>query len=253
MSYRLRPAERILAAMLFSALVCAGGCSGTPSEEDLGKKLVPPPKEVESKPAPDVYQVKLETSDGDVIIEVNRDWAPRGADRFYTLVKIGFYDNCRFFRVIDGFMAQCGMNGDPRVMADWDNANIKDDPVKQSNLRGFVTFAKTGMPNSRSTQFFINYRDNSNLDRDGFAPFGRVIKGMDVVDGFFSGYGEGAPDGRGPSQNMIKQEGNAYLKKNFPQLDYIIKASIHSAGEKAAGQKTSESKTKPNGKKKTGA
>lgn len=170
--------------------------------------------------APAVYKVKLDTSAGPVVIEVHRDWAPLGADRFYNLVKNGFYDNVRFFRVISGFMAQGGMNGDPAIQALWGKNNFKDDPVKQSNKRGFVTFAKTGAPNSRSTQFYINYADNSALDPQGFAPFGQVVSGMEFVDKFYT-YGKNVPD-----QGRITAEGNAYLQKEYPKLDYIKKATI---------------------------
>jgi len=176
--------------------------------------------------APPVFNVLFQTSAGDFVVEVHRDWAPNGADRFYNLVKNGFYDGCRFFRVLSGFMAQTGMNGDPAIQQVWSRSNISDDPVKQSNKRGYVTFAQTSAPNSRSTQFFINFGDNSGLDQQRFAPFGRVTKGMDVVDKLFSGYGEGAPNGSGPSQGNIMMQGNAYLQKDFPKLDYIKKASI---------------------------
>jgi peptidyl-prolyl cis-trans isomerase A (cyclophilin A) len=176
--------------------------------------------------APETFKAKLDTTKGIVVITVHRAWAPTGADRFYNLVKNGFYDNCRFFRVLDDFMAQVGINGNPSVQSNWRNATIQDDPVKQSNKRGFVTFAKTGAPNSRSTQFFINFKDNSSLDKSGFAPFGEVTGGLDVVDKLYSGYGEGAPSGRGPEQARIQSEGNAYLTKDFPKLDYIKKGTI---------------------------
>jgi peptidyl-prolyl cis-trans isomerase A (cyclophilin A) len=175
--------------------------------------------------APDTYKVNLDTTKGLIVIDVHRDWAPNGADRFYNLVKSGFYDNVRFFRVIPGFMAQFGIHGDPQVAAAWRPAQIKDDPVKQSNNRGFVTFATAG-PNTRTTQLFINFKDNSPLDKQGFAPFGQVSKGMDVVDKIYDGYGEGAPSGRGPEQGRLQSEGNAYLEKNFPKLDYIKTATI---------------------------
>jgi peptidyl-prolyl cis-trans isomerase A (cyclophilin A) len=148
-----------------------------------------------------------------------------GADRFYELVKSGFYDGARFFRVLPGFMAQFGIAADPQVNAKWKDSNIQDDPVKQSNAAGMLTFAKTGAPNSRTTQMFINTGNNARLDADGFAPIGQVITGLDVVQSFYNGYGEGAPDGRGPSQDQIKAEGNAYLEKGFPQLDFIKKAT----------------------------
>jgi peptidyl-prolyl cis-trans isomerase A (cyclophilin A) len=169
--------------------------------------------------APATYKVRLDTTAGPVVIEVHRDWAPLGADRFYNLVKNGFYDNVRFFRVIPGFMAQGGMNGDPAIQKLWGRNNFPDDPVKQSNKRGFVTFAKTQAPNSRSTQFFINYRDNSNLDSQGFAPFGQVLSGMEAVDKF-EAY-KNVPD-----QGLITAEGNAYLQRDYPKLTVIKKATI---------------------------
>jgi peptidyl-prolyl cis-trans isomerase A (cyclophilin A) len=175
--------------------------------------------------APENYKVKLDTSKGPVVIDVRRDWAPNGADRFYNLVKNGFYDDTRFFRVISGFMVQFGINGDPAISAPWRTATIKDDPVKQSNKRGTITFATSG-PNSRTSQVFINFADNAGLDGQGFAPFGQINSGMNVVDALFSGYGEGAPRGRGPDQGRIQREGNAYLVKDFPNLDYVKKATI---------------------------
>jgi len=175
--------------------------------------------------APAVYKVKFDTSKGAFVVEVNRAWAPQGADRFYNLVKNGFFDNVRFFRVITGFMVQFGINGDPNVMARMRGAPIKDDPVTQSNKRGMITFATAG-PNTRTTQVFINFNDNSNLDGMGFAPFGRVVSGMNVVDSINAEYGEGAPRGRGPDQSRMQAEGNAYLQKEFPRLDYVKKATI---------------------------
>ena len=175
--------------------------------------------------APPVYKVNVDTSRGRFVLEVHRDWAPVGADRFYNLVKNGFFDNARFFRVISGFMVQFGINADPKISAVWQDANIKDDPVRQSNQRGAITFATAG-PNTRTTQVFINFADNRGLDRQGFAPFGRVISGMDAVDALYSGYGEGAPSGRGPDQGRIESQGNAYLSQNFAKLDYIKKATI---------------------------
>lgn len=175
--------------------------------------------------APATYRVKLDTSKGPVVIEVTRAWAPNGADRFYNLVKNGFYDNVRFFRVISGFMVQFGINGDPRIQAGWRTAAIPDDPVTQSNKRGMITFATAG-PNTRTSQVFINFGDNAMLDSRGFAPFGRVVSGMEVVDKLYAGYGEGAPSGRGPDQSRIQAEGNAYLTRDFPNLDYVKKATI---------------------------
>jgi cyclophilin family peptidyl-prolyl cis-trans isomerase len=184
--------------------------------------------------APATYKVKFQTSKGDFVVEVTRAWAPHGADRFYNLVKNGFYDNARFFRVIKDFMVQFGINGDPAVNAVWQQARIPDDPVQQSNKRGMVTFATAG-PNTRTTQVFINYADrNASLDGQGFAPFGMVVEGMEVVDTLYSGYGEGAPQGMGPEQGRSQSEGNAYLTKSFPSLDYTKKATIMPAEAKKA-------------------
>jgi peptidyl-prolyl cis-trans isomerase A (cyclophilin A) len=175
--------------------------------------------------APAIYKVRFDTSKGTFVLEIHRDWAPNGADRFYNLAKNGFFNNNRFFRVISGFMVQFGINGDPRISAVWQNANIPDDPVRESNHRGYITFATAG-PNTRTTQVFINYADNRGLDSQGFSPFGRVISGMNVVDALYAGYGEGAPQGQGPEQDRIQKEGNAYLMSNFPKLDYVKKATI---------------------------
>lgn len=175
--------------------------------------------------APATYKVKFDTTKGAFTVQVTRAAAPLGADRFYNLVKSGFYDNVRFFRVVSGFMVQFGINGDPAVMANWRGAPIQDDPVKQSNKRGSITFAMAG-PNTRTSQVFINFVDNANLDGMGFAPFGQVTAGMDVVDKLNAEYGEGAPRGRGPDQSRMQREGNAYLAKEFPRLDYIKKATI---------------------------
>ena len=176
--------------------------------------------------APEEYTVRLSTTEGPVHIEVTRAWAPRGADRFYNLVKSGYFTDVAFFRVIDGFMAQVGLHGDPRVNAAWRDAKIEDDPVEMSNTRGMVTFATSGA-NSRVNQFFINFGDNSRLDPMGFAPFGKVREGdMAVVDRLYSGYGEGAPRGRGPMQGLIQSRGNEYLRAQFPELDYIESAEI---------------------------
>lgn len=175
---------------------------------------------------PATFQVKFETTKGDFIIEVHRDWSPHGAKRIYELVKAGFYDDCRFFRAIPGFMVQWGIHGDPKVMDKWRDANIPDDrPTgenRKSNLPGYVTFAKSGAPNSRSTQIFVNYNDNSRLDPDGFTPFGHVLSGMDVLESLNSKYGEAASQ----QQQRIQHEGNAFLDKEFPGLDSITKASF---------------------------
>lgn len=188
------------------------------------KKLLDPSK-LTAK-APDLFTVRFDTSKGPIDIEVHRDWAPKGADRFYNLVKNGFYDGARFYRVIPGFMAQFGFNGDPAVNAAWQTASIGDDPVKGTNTRGMVSFAMRG-PDTRTTQLFINYADqNARLDGMGFSPFGKVVAGMEAADALYGGYGEGAPSGRGPDQGRISAEGNKYLNKDFPQLDYIKTAKI---------------------------
>jgi peptidyl-prolyl cis-trans isomerase A (cyclophilin A) len=191
---------------------------------DLSKAKLKTPSAL-TEQAPAAYKAKFDTSKGAFTIEVHRDWAPIGADRFYNLVKNGFFDDCRFFRVLDGFMAQIGINGAPAIQAAWRDARIQDDPVKQSNKRGYVSFATAGK-NTRTTQFFINFGDNASLDKSGFSPFGQVSAGMDIVDKLYSGYGEGAPSGRGPSQGSIQSEGNEYLAKGFPKLDYVKKATI---------------------------
>jgi peptidyl-prolyl cis-trans isomerase A (cyclophilin A) len=175
--------------------------------------------------APATYKARFDTTKGEFVVEVTRAWAPKGADRFYNLVKNGFFDNVRFFRVVSGFMVQFGINGDPGIMARWRAAQIADDPVSQSNTRGMITFATAGA-NTRTTQVFINFGDNAQLDRMGFAPFGRVVSGMNVVDAINAEYGEGAPRGRGPDQSRIQNEGNAYLSKDFPRMDYVKKATI---------------------------
>jgi len=174
--------------------------------------------------APDVFKVRFTTTKGDIVTECHREWAPNGADRLYNLVKLGYYTDIGIYRVVDNFMMQFGIHGDPAVSARWRDARIADDPQVVSNQRGFVTFAKGG-PNSRTTQLFINFENNERLDPMGFPPVCRVIEGMNVVDSIFK-VGEGAPGGPGPSQGRIQMEGNAYLKKDFPKLDYIKSAKL---------------------------
>lgn len=202
-----------------------GGGAGGAGGATVNPALLQPGKLTEKAPAK--YKAVFTTSKGEFVVEVTRDWSPAGADRFYNLVKHGFFNDVRFFRAIKGFMVQFGISGDPALSAVWREANIPDDPVKQSNKRGFVTFAKTGMPNSRSTQIFINYSDgNARLDEMGFSPFGKVVKGMEVVDMLYTEYGEGAPGGLGPNQGRIQMEGNKYLDAEFPKLDYVKFARI---------------------------
>jgi peptidyl-prolyl cis-trans isomerase A (cyclophilin A) len=175
--------------------------------------------------APAVFDAKFVTTKGDFIVEVTRAWSPRGADRFYNLVKYNFFDGAAFFRVIEGFVAQFGVSARPDVSRAWENAKIADDPVTQKNTRGTLTFATAG-PNTRTTQVFINLNDNSNqLDGMGFSPFGKVISGMEVVDKLYSEYGDAPPDGHGPDQNRIQREGKTYIEKAFPLLD-TIKATV---------------------------
>lgn len=220
--------RRTMPALTLLVLACASACGGGEAGNSDGGADVNPLMRPSAfdETAPEEYRAAFQTSEGRFVVAVHRAWAPRGADRFYNLVKSGFYDDIRFFRVIDDFMAQAGMNGDPMIQAQWGAATIEDDPVTQSNTRGRVTFAMTGQPNSRSTQFFINYRDNSNLDELGFAPFGEVVEGMEVVDALYSGYGEGAPRGSGPFQNNIRAAGNEYLDADFPKLSRVVHATI---------------------------
>ena len=211
--------------ILGTAIVAAAGATVAAQSPDLQKiaRLRNPAALTEK--APDTFKANFDTSKGTFTITVNRAWAPLGADRFYNLVKNGFYDDLRFFRVMDGFMAQFGIHGNPTIAKAWMGARLQDDPVKQSNRRGFVTFA-TGGPNTRTTQVFINYRDNANLDKSGFAPFGEVTSGMKVVDSLYGGYGDGAPSGKGPDQQRLQGEGNVYLNKDFPRLDFVKAATI---------------------------
>lgn len=221
---------RRLAAALSSACaaVLLNGCTGkerageaeaTSQAAQAVNPLTNPNAPEMNETAPDVYRVKFETSTGDVEIEVTRAWSPRGADRFYNLVKRGYYDETRFFRVVPRFMVQFGIHGDPQISKWWRNARIADDPVTQSNKRGTITFATSG-EDSRTTQVFINFADNAGLDKQGFSPFGRVVTGMDVVDRINPSYGES------PAQGLIQQQGNTYLQASFPKLDYIKKATI---------------------------
>jgi peptidyl-prolyl cis-trans isomerase A (cyclophilin A) len=213
-----------LALALVVLLVTVGAAAQDATSDEPNPALLNPRLATET--APDEYRVKLETTAGDIVIRVVREWAPNGADRFYNLVKIGYYDNTAFFRVIQGFMAQVGIHGNPEVTAAWYTARIPDDTVRRSNTKGMVTFAMSSQPNSRTTQFFINFGNNSYLDTSRFAAFGKVVEGMDVVQELYSGYGEGAPRGKGPNQGRLMNEGNAYLEAEFDKLDYINRATI---------------------------
>ena len=195
------------------AVLMLGACSGK--------------KSTEMRRGPDQYKVRLETTKGDVVILAHRDWSPAGADHFYELTKMGFYNDNYFFRALKGFVVQWGLNGDPKLNRTWSEITIPDDPPKVSNKVGTVVFAATGNPNSRTTQVFINLGDNSGtLDPQGFTPFGEVIQGMENVQNFFMEYGEGAPNGSGPGQGAIAEVGNPYLEEHFPKLDRIKKAQV---------------------------
>lgn len=247
----IRVALGVLTAGLLTLTGCGGGGdtggdtaatggaeSGTTTQTppETVNPLLDPKSDAMNQEAPATYKVKFETSKGDFVVQVHRRWASRGADRFYNLVKNGYYDEVRFFRVIDDFMVQFGINGDPAVNAVWKQASILDDPVRESNRRGTITFATSGR-NSRTTQVFINFKDNGPLDRQGFSPFGEVIDGMEtVVDELYSGYGEGAPRGAGPNQHQLQAQGNDYLVAEFPQLDYVKKATIIEESDEAPAE-----------------
>ncbi len=221
---RLLPLAALLfGAASFTTLRAEPAKDAKPAAPAAAAALTDPSKFNEK--APDGFKVKFTTTKGDVIIQISRDLSPNGADRFYNLVKGGFFTEIAFFRVIPGFMGQFGIHGDPAVAAAWKVAKIEDDKVKGSNIRGAITFAMAG-PNTRTTQFFINLANNPNLDSSGFSPFGKVIEGMDVINKINGEYGEGAPNGSGPEQGRVQAEGNAYLQKDFPRLDYIKSASV---------------------------
>jgi len=195
---------RFQASIVFAAALALGSLAG---HSPVRAGNLSDPASLNEK-APAVYKAKFDTSKGTFVIEVHRDWAPNGADRFYNLVRAGYYDGVRFFRVLPGFMAQFGIHGDSVVSAAWRNQRIPDDPVRRTNVRGMVSFATAG-PGTRTTQVFINFGNNDRLDAMGFAPFGEVVEGMEVVDRLYDGYGEGAPRGRGPSQERMQAEGAA--------------------------------------------
>jgi peptidyl-prolyl cis-trans isomerase A (cyclophilin A) len=220
---KLAPALLALLALVLIPVACKEKTPPVPPDAAVPAPL--PPATPADPASPESFRVKFETTKGPFTVEINRAWAPKGADRFHRLVTEGYFKDVRFFRVLRGFMAQFGMSGDPALNAKMDSQRISDDPVTQSNKRGMVTFATAG-PNTRSSQFFVNYGDNVPLDSQGFAPFGRVVDGMKVVDAFYGGYGEGAPSGAGPSQDSIRIKGNEYLQRAFPKLDYIKSATI---------------------------
>ena len=230
----------------FCAVTLLAGCSSKPAETPV--EMPQPPAMAPAQPAPQtaavaansallapekaqekapkVFKARFTTTKGDFTVEAHRDWAPHGADRFYNLVKVGYFDDAAFFRAVTGFMVQFGLHGSPEVNAKWRAAGIPDDPAAgESNKRGAITFATAG-PNTRTTQLFINYSDNSNLDGMGFTPFGKVVAGMETLDALHQGYGDAPPHGMGPDQGRIQMEGNAYLKREYPRLDYVKTARL---------------------------
>ncbi|HEY0776423.1 MAG TPA: peptidylprolyl isomerase [Gemmatirosa sp.] len=234
------------------AVTCvAAGCSHNPRVDEASpvaarrNLLLDPDTTLERRAAPDTFDVRFSTTRGPFVVRVVRGWAPRGADRLFYLVTNDFYDGARFFRVLPRFAVQWGAPGDPRVNKVWETRTIRDDPVRRTNMRGFVAFATAG-PNTRTTQLFVNLASNQRLDKLGFAPLGRVVLGMESVDSLYGGYGEGAPAGRGPDQDRIAAEGNAYLAAQFPKLDAIDSArviravSLPPGAEKAAEQKPAD-------------
>jgi peptidyl-prolyl cis-trans isomerase A (cyclophilin A) len=206
-------------------VILAAAAIGVGAEQAAARKSLLNPAGL-NETAPATYDVKVDTSIGEFVVRVTRAWAPNGADRFYNLVKNGFFDEARFFRAVPNFMVQFGLNADPTVSKVWQSARIPADKVTQSNKKGFITFAMGASPDTRTTQVFINFRDNARLDGMGFAPFGQVVSGIEVVDKIHTGYGEGAPSGSGPAQARVVAEGNAYLIKSFPKLDFIKTATI---------------------------
>ncbi len=219
------PAVLPLSVLMLALFILAGCIRDKPSESEASSPTAPQlEKEGQEADPGEIFRVKFETSKGDFIVEAYSGWAPLGAARFKELVESGFYDGCRFFRIVPGFIVQWGINGDPEVQKKWYDNKIRDDDVLTENFRGTLSFAKSG-PNTRTTQLFINYGNNSaSLDPQGFAPFAKVIEGMDVVDAINAEYGER------PDQGRIQTQGNAYLNKEFPNLDYIIKATILEPG-----------------------
>jgi peptidyl-prolyl cis-trans isomerase A (cyclophilin A) len=217
MRAKVRGAAPCAAAALLASLLLAG-CSQPPESK-------PAPAPAKLGPTPDVFRVHLDTSKGAVVLDIARAWAPHGVDHFYELVKNGYYDGNCFYRVVPRFVVQFGINGDPRIYQIWSSLRIPDDPVKQKNRKGTVTFATFG-PGARTTQVFVNMRDNLSLDRQGFAPIGRVAEGMDVLERLYGGYGDMPPRGSGPDGVEIERQGNAYLENHFPRLDYIVKATV---------------------------
>ncbi len=211
--------------MLITTVLALGACSTQDESDarDTPNPLLRPSRFTTT--APETFRVRFETTEGDFVVAARRDWAPLGVDRFYNIVRGGFFDDTRVYRVVDGFVAQFGLNGDPYVNQAWKTEFLVDDPVTQTNRRGRVTFAKGGR-HSRTTEVFVNLRDNPQLDENGFAPMGEVVEGMEVVDALYAAYGDGPPRGDGPYQAMVEARGNAYLDAEFPELTRIEQAVV---------------------------
>lgn len=226
-------ATALVLALVFVLAFALGGAGSTPAYAAPKKALLQNPELLKAK-APDVFHARFDTTKGVFVIEVHRAWSPNGADRFYNLVKAGYYDDQRFFRVVPGFVVQWGISGDPSIGLKWASATIKDDPMKdQGNRPGYVTFAKSGAPHSRSTQIFVNLADNSALDAQGFSPFGKIVEGFEVVTALNGEYA----DTLTPLQGDIWRQGNRFLAGKAPRLDYVRTATIvpaRPAGETAA-------------------
>jgi peptidyl-prolyl cis-trans isomerase A (cyclophilin A) len=213
-----------VAIALAAVLACGRGDGAAGGQ---GAPLLAPDDAELARAAPDSFRAELQTSRGPITVVARRAWAPHGVDRFYYLTRHGYYDSTYFFRVIENFVAQVGISGNPSINAAWENRRIPDDSVRHSNTRGTLAFASQG-PNSRSVQLFINLRDNAKLDTygGGFPPIAEVTSGLSVAESLYDGYGEGAPSGLGPRQDLIMEQGNAYLRRYFPQLDLIQRATI---------------------------
>jgi len=216
----------ICVALLLVLSVVSLAQNKSASETELKAALKDPSHKLWSDAAPAAFRVKFETSKGSFVIEATRDWAPLGVDRFYNLTRTGFFDDSRLFRIRANYIAQFGIAGDRAIAKTWQHQSFPDDPVKQTNLRGYVAYAMTG-PNTRTTQIYINLKDNTNLDAQGFSPLGKVVEGMDVVELFYSDYGESSGGGmRTGKQDKMFEEGNAFLDREFPKLDKLIRAKV---------------------------
>jgi peptidyl-prolyl cis-trans isomerase A (cyclophilin A) len=220
----------LLLTLLF--LLPGSGCGGPEDQVPADETAVAEPEhdpalllpELARAEAPDHFQVRLETTKGPISVQVDRSSAPLGADRFYNLVRMGFFTDVAFFRVVPDFIAQFGIHGNPEINKVWSEATIRDDPPAGSNSRGTLSYAQAG-PNSRSTQLFFNLKDNPELDAAGFIPIGKVTEGMGVLDSLYSGYGELYPKGKGPRPQLLNLQGNSYLRMHFPEMDYVKAAA----------------------------